>query len=298
LCVLIVPGVAVGATAAQPGEALWNVKRGMEHARLVMAVGPSRDAVIHADLAARRLTELNQLLSRDGADPAVVDTVIHSLRDHTESATDQLNQTAVAERAAVADRLDGSVERQIAVIDMFLGFDCAEQAGPHCVALTGTRVASVRLQRTTTAIAAADAASDGPAEGPAPDTNAPADVAGVEPSDVDSALSASATASEPPSEPSSEGAAAEPSEDSTAAPSTPAAGEGTSETSGDESSGSSDPPSDPESQPSSPSSSTDSGSSTDPGSSTNSGSSTTSTVEKLGSDLDDATDAVTESLLP
>lgn len=290
VCLLTVPGVAVGATAAQPGDTLWNVKRGMEHARLVMAIGPSRDAVIHADLAARRLTELNQLLSMGGADPQVVDTVIGNLRDHTESATDQLNQTAVTDRAAVAERLDGLVERQIAVIDLLLGVDCAEQADAQCVALTDTREASVRLQRTTTAIAAAERLPGAAPAGPAPATEEPSDaVAGVAPSQVESAVSASAATSEPASEAASTGTSTAPSETPSSTPSTPDTGDGTSETADDGSSGSSnssDTPSNPEPEPPS---------------SAGSGNAASRTADTLGSELKDATNTAekaSDTLLP
>jgi Domain of unknown function (DUF5667) len=239
-CLLAVPGVAVGATAAQPGEALWNVKRGMEQARLMLAIGPDRDAVIHVDLAARRLSELNQLLSTGGADPETVDMVIAGLRDHTESATDQLMAVAATDRGAVVERLGDLVDRQVAIIDLLLGVDCADSADQQCVALTDTREATVKLQRTAVAIAIAEGGSPVAPSCPVGATDAASALAGAAPSDT-STLAASSGLTETASDQPTSGGDL-PSEDSSPTPSpTPSTGEDTSEMAGAEA-GTSDPP--------------------------------------------------------
>src|SRR5919106_4352003 len=81
VCVLAVPGVALGASMAQPGERLWEVKRGWEGVRLAMAPGADDEVEVHVDLAARRLSELNQLLGMGQARPQVVSVVIQGLHD-------------------------------------------------------------------------------------------------------------------------------------------------------------------------------------------------------------------------
>lgn len=166
VCVLAVPGVAIGATTAQPGERLWEVKRGLERARLAMATGAADDVEVHVDLAARRLSELNQLLSMGHADPQVVGVVIDGLHDHTEAATERLNEVDVADRVALVEHVDGLVERQVAVIDLLIGVDCTDGADQQCVALGDTREASAELQRTTSAIALAEDVPAGDAVDP------------------------------------------------------------------------------------------------------------------------------------
>jgi hypothetical protein len=284
---LTVPGVALGATAAQPGDTLWKVKRGMEQARLVMAVGPSRDAVIHAELAVRRLTELNQLLSTGGADPQVVDMVITGLHDHTESATSRLKETAVRDRQAVAQRLDDVVERQITVIDLLLGVDCAQSVNQQCVALTDTREASEELQRTTTAIAAADGVSGEVPQGPAVTSEQALDaIVGAAPSEAASALPAPDETTQTPTEEPSASASPAPSDEASATPTAPETetGDGTSETADD---GSSDTPPDPSREPSS--------------SNSGGGSTASGAADTIESELKQATDTAeqaTDNLIP
>jgi hypothetical protein len=156
VCVLVVPGVAIGATTAQPGERLWHVKRGLERTRLALTWGTDAEVAAHVDLAGRRLGELNQVLSTGRVDPQVVDSVIDGLRGHTEAATAGLKDVGQADRAALVERLDGLVDRQVAVIDVLIGVDCADRADQQCVALAGAGEASAELQRTTTAIALAE----------------------------------------------------------------------------------------------------------------------------------------------
>ncbi|HSK90235.1 MAG TPA: DUF5667 domain-containing protein [Euzebyales bacterium] len=154
LCLLAVPGIAVGATTAQPGESLWQVKRGMEHARLAMAIGPDRHMEVHVRLASRRLAELNQLLSTAGADPQVVEVVIEDLHGHTRSASAQLGEVAVEDRPQVAERVETVIQRQVALLDVLIGVDCADEPGDaRCVALGDTQQASIALHSETTAIA-------------------------------------------------------------------------------------------------------------------------------------------------
>jgi hypothetical protein len=156
VCVLAVPGVALGASTAQPGEALWGVKRGLEGVRLAMAPGADDEVEVHVDLAARRLSELNQLLGMGHADPQVVSAVIQGLHDHTEDAEKRLNDVEQEDRAALVAGLDDLVARQVAVIDLLIDADCTDSADQQCVALEDTRDVSAALQRTTSTIALAE----------------------------------------------------------------------------------------------------------------------------------------------
>lgn len=153
---LAVPGVAVGATTAQPGETLWPVKRGMEGARLAMATSPDSEMQIYVELASRRLNELNHLLAAEQADPQVVATVITDLRDHTEAASQQLQEVDVAQRRQVAQRVQQVIRRQVMAIDVLLDIDCTDEAqDDKCVALGDTRVASEQLHQETVTVAMA-----------------------------------------------------------------------------------------------------------------------------------------------
>lgn len=154
---LAVPGAALGATTAQPGEALWPVKRGMENARLAVATSPDRDLQIHVELASRRLSELDQLLTAEATDPQVVDAVITDLRGHTEAASERLREVEVTERREVADRVEEVVRHQVMRIEVLLDVDCADVTGDDkCVALGDTRVAAEQLHDETVTVALAD----------------------------------------------------------------------------------------------------------------------------------------------
>jgi Domain of unknown function (DUF5667) len=169
VCVLAVPGVAIGATTAEPGERLWSVKRGLEQARLVLATGADSEVEVHVNLAARRLSELSELMGAGNADRQVVTTVIEGLKDHTEAATARLGDVDRADRAALVERLNGYVERQIAVIGLLMDVDCADGTGDQpCVALARADEASEALAQTTGVVVMRDdpPVAIEPAEGP------------------------------------------------------------------------------------------------------------------------------------
>jgi hypothetical protein len=151
--VLAVPGFALGASTAQPGERLWGVKRGLENVQLALALGADDEVEVHVDLAGRRLSELDQLLGSTSADPLVVDVVIQGLRDHTEHATARLNDVERGDKAPLAARLDDVVARQVAVINLLMDIDCTDSTNDHCVALGDTRKVAVALHETTSATA-------------------------------------------------------------------------------------------------------------------------------------------------
>ena len=239
---LAVPGVAVGATTAQPGETLWPVKRGMERARLVMATGPDSDMQVHVELASRRLNELNLLLATGEADPQVVDEVITDLRGHTEAAYEQLREVEPTARPQVAERVEQVVHRQVIAIDVLLNVDCTEHASDNCVALGDTRVAARQLHRETMTVAMAgdDAvadtqpldpvgatADDRPSEagvaGAAVEASTRPDTAALSAERPGAASSAAAVASEAASEQTSESPSARPASGSTTRPAAPTA---------------------------------------------------------------------------
>jgi len=162
------PGVALGASAAQPGDNLWPVKRGIERARLAMATSPDGDMQIHVDLASRRVNELNQLLTSDDADPDLVDAVIGDLRKHTEAASERLHEVDVAQRQQVAERVEEVVHRQVMAIDVLLDIDCTDAVqgteaaqdtvaaqDNTCVALGDTREVADQFHQATVTVAMA-----------------------------------------------------------------------------------------------------------------------------------------------
>jgi hypothetical protein len=192
--VLAVPGFALGASTAQPGERLWGVKRGLENVQLAMALGADDEVEVHVDLAGRRLSELDQLLGSTQADPQVVDVVIQGLHDHTEDATARLNDVERGDRAALAASLDDVVARQVAVIDLLIDIDCTDSTDDQCVALGDTRKVSVELHETTSASAGDPGSVAVPTDVA---VSPPAGAAATEPA---MAVTASAEASEPASE--------------------------------------------------------------------------------------------------
>jgi hypothetical protein len=132
---------------------LWHVKRGFERARLGLAIGADDEVEAHVELAARRLSELNELMSTRDADPEVVAMVSAALGDHTRAADERLARVGQDERAALVDRLDDHVERQVAVLDVLMDVDCADSTGPQCVALADAGEASVDLAESAGVVA-------------------------------------------------------------------------------------------------------------------------------------------------
>lgn len=134
-----IPGTAIGATTAQPGESLWKVKLGLERVRLALATGPERDAEVHMDLASARLTELGGLVGKD-VPAAVVSDVSSDLGSHAIAASDVL---PAVKTPAVRDQLQRRIEdvttKQVVVMDTLLGLDCRDGDGTDCVALNETR---------------------------------------------------------------------------------------------------------------------------------------------------------------
>ena len=63
---IAISGVSVGASRSLPGDFLYGVKRQFETVQLDLAGGKTDTAVRHLDFARARLTELADLLNRDG----------------------------------------------------------------------------------------------------------------------------------------------------------------------------------------------------------------------------------------
>jgi hypothetical protein len=152
---LAVPGTAIGATTAQPGEPLWRLKIGLERARVTLASGGAQGAEVHVDLASVRLAELHGLVAHD-LSAGVVAEVSDDLRGHVTAATDALGEvTDPAHRVALQRRLELVTARQVDVMNVLVGTsDCTggpRAATEDCAALEETRDTTVALHRATDA---------------------------------------------------------------------------------------------------------------------------------------------------
>ncbi|MBW3605492.1 MAG: hypothetical protein KY460_11415 [Actinobacteria bacterium] len=144
-----VPGTAIGATTAQPGESLWKVKLGLERVRLALATTPESDAEVHVDLASARLTELAGLIG-SGAAPAVVSDVSGDLGNHTLAARDELEHVRTTSvRTQLEQRIADLTTQQVAVMTTLLQTDCVQDADRDCAELAETRDETIALQEST-----------------------------------------------------------------------------------------------------------------------------------------------------
>ncbi|HSJ43918.1 MAG TPA: DUF5667 domain-containing protein [Euzebyales bacterium] len=145
LLLIGVPGAAIGATTARPGESLYTVRRGLENARVALARGAEDDAKVHVELAAARLVDLQGLVGDDAA-PEVITDVSLNLADHADAAASQLTAVADPTRSTLGARLEDVTTKQVEVMDDLVPSDC--DSG-HCRALHETRQSTVALRETT-----------------------------------------------------------------------------------------------------------------------------------------------------
>jgi len=145
-----VPGIAVGATVAQPGESLYSVRRSMEHVRVAFAFGADHDTEVHVELAAARLTDLRSLIGR-GMAAEVVGDVSADLGVHARTAADHLPRVGDrSHRSALGRTLRHVVAEQVTVIDEIVALDCGAGADQQdCSALAETKDGSLALKDDT-----------------------------------------------------------------------------------------------------------------------------------------------------
>ncbi|HEX6255446.1 MAG TPA: hypothetical protein VFZ70_06505 [Euzebyales bacterium] len=158
LLLIGVPGTAVGATTAQPGEPLWRLKLGLERVRVTLASGGAQDADVHTDLASVRLGELHGLVVQD-LPVDVVAEVSGLLHAHVTAAATALDEVADSEhRMALQRRLELVADRQVDVMDALAATSgCTGNVGAAtdgCAELEQVRDSTVALRRTTDAAVA------------------------------------------------------------------------------------------------------------------------------------------------
>lgn len=143
-----VPGTAIGATTAQPGESLYTVRRNLERVRVALARGPASDTEVHVELAAARLTDLRGLVGPDVA-PEVVADVSSNLNEHATAATDHLARVENdLHQGELGRKLKRVVDDQVEVMHA-LALDCGASDERDCAALNGAKNASVALRMNT-----------------------------------------------------------------------------------------------------------------------------------------------------
>lgn len=158
-----VPGAAIGATTAQPGESLYSMRRSMERVRVALATGED-DTEVHIELAAARLTDLQGLVDDDDVGPDVIADVSSDLSVHAAAASGRL--TTVADdthRSALGRQLAHVVGTQVEVMDDIVTRDCSGDGGGACQVLSDMRDGTVALRQSTERdVAVAQGASDPP----------------------------------------------------------------------------------------------------------------------------------------
>lgn len=157
-------GVAAASSDALPGEVLYPVKRAVEQVMLTAAWTPTAEARVQAQLAARRLTEVELLLA-GGASPQSVAPLLSEYDQHV-AAVEDLAVTSAAVEVAVleekADALRGQTTT-VAVEDPAPGQSAtvAEPSESTSPAATATEVPTSGASATT-----ADDQQDAPAPAP------------------------------------------------------------------------------------------------------------------------------------
>jgi len=203
LLVLTVPGAAIGATRAQPGQPLYGAKLGIERARLAMAAAPERNVAAHVGFAEQRLDEL-AVMSQPDTDAQLVDRVSENLHNHTVAATGRLDDVeGTSDRSELRQRIGDVVVGQVDVLDDLLALSCDGGVQDTCTALGVTHQESVALRDSTPSVTVA---VETPVQGGAMTSE---ESAGVNPDTADSEEPAAQTsepavaAGSPPAAPSS-----------------------------------------------------------------------------------------------
>jgi hypothetical protein len=192
LLVLTVPGAAIGATRAQPGQPLYGAKLGIERARLAMAAAPERNVAAHVGFAEQRLDEL-AVMSQPDTDAQLVDRVSENLHNHTVAATGRLDDVeGTSDRSELRQRIGDVVVGQVDVLDDLLALSCDGGVQDTCTALGVTHQESLALRDSTPSVTVA---VETPVQGGAMTSE---ESAGVNPDTADSEEPAAQT-SEPSS---------------------------------------------------------------------------------------------------
>lgn len=136
--------VALAANSV-PGGALWHAKRSSENVRLSLVSEPTAEVRLHLRFAARRLSELTELMI-DEANPRVVSIVSADLERHVRAAAEgvhRFEETGTATAALVAESAR-HLNRQVAVLEDLADIRC--EPGPdrssECTDLRQTLAAS------------------------------------------------------------------------------------------------------------------------------------------------------------
>lgn len=109
-------GVAAASSSALPGEMLYPVKRAVEQVMLTAAFTPGSEARVQADLAARRLHEVERLLA-SGASAAMVGPLLDEYEQRVALVRGLDDTGAHAEVAALADMAENLYERSTVAMD-------------------------------------------------------------------------------------------------------------------------------------------------------------------------------------
>ena len=163
ILLVVVPGAAIGATTAQPGESLYTVRRNLERVRVALARGAENDAEVHVELAAARLIDLQGLVGDDIGSQVIAD-VSSNLGAHATAASDRLIRVEDdTNRTALGLKLWHVVGRQVEVMDDIVTLDCRDDPDRDCDTLTEARDVSVALRLSTEReVAVAEGAPDPP----------------------------------------------------------------------------------------------------------------------------------------
>jgi hypothetical protein len=144
-----VPGAAIGATTAQPGESLYSMRRGMERVRVALATGEG-DTEVHIELAAARLTDLQVLVDNDDVGPDVIADVSSDLAAHATAASGRLPRVADdTHRSSLGRKLANVGGKQVEVMDVIVARDCGGDVAGTCEARNDMLEGTVALRVST-----------------------------------------------------------------------------------------------------------------------------------------------------
>ena len=152
---VVAPTSVALASNSAPGGALWHAKRSSERIRLVLAQEPESQVRLHLQFAARRVSELTELMI-DNAEPQVVNAVSEDLAQHVSAAAEgvQKFERARPETAALASESARHLSRHVTVLADLADIQCDDGsvASDHCseleqtVATSSDAVAAVRRE--------------------------------------------------------------------------------------------------------------------------------------------------------
>ena len=119
---------ALAAPSALPDSPLYAVRNWREAAQVQLAGNPAERAMLYANFAGERATQLRRLAANKAVDPGLVTTLLRDIQARVHSANQEANNDGPSARAAVREA-EGQIGNQLTEIQQqgeFLGDNAAQ----------------------------------------------------------------------------------------------------------------------------------------------------------------------------